>query len=331
MATSGTTTFSVTRNDIIQSSLRLLGVLEEGTQPSATAIENASMVLNMMLKDWMTDGIKLWTVTELTIPLKANQTTYTIGPSSIYDLNTNKPLRLIQSFLRKISNTTNQVADISLLSGGSGYTVQATNPVTATGGSGTGATFNLTYTGGVVTKALLANDGGNDYAVGDVLTMSGGSFTTPATITVDSLLNTYIDLPMSILSQQEYNILGSKFNTGTVNSVYYWPYPTYGELKVFLTPNASTSTTYELHVTVQRPIEDITTANQTFDFPSEWFQSLRWGLASEIAVDYGLPLEKLSGVISRAEAYKQRLMAWDTEYASTFFQPDIRSQVLRFR
>jgi len=93
--------------------------------------------------------------------------------------------------------------------------------------------------------------------------MSGGTFTTPATVTVDSLLNTYIDLPMSILSQQEYNILGSKYNTGTVNSVYYWPYTTYGELKVFLTPNASTSSTYELHITVQRPIEDITTATHT--------------------------------------------------------------------
>ena len=56
-----------------------------------------------------------------------------------------------------------------------------------------------------------------------------------------------------------------------------------------------------------------------------------WGLASEIAVDYGLPLDKLGGIIQRAESYKERLMAWDTEYASTYFQPDIRSQVLRFR
>ena len=331
MATSGTTTFSVTRNEVIAASLRLLGVLEEGATPTAQAIENSSLVLNMMLKDWMTDGIKLWTVTELTIPLKANQTTYTIGPSSVYDLNTNKPLRLIQSFLRNVSNVTDQVAKVSLLSGGSGYTVQPTNPVDCTGGTGTGAQFNLTYSGTTVTSALLSNNGGSDYSVGDVLTMTGGTFTTPATVVVESLLNTFIDLPMSILSQQEYNILGSKFNTGTVNSVYYWPYATYGELKVFLTPNSSTSTTYELHITVQRPIEDITTANQTFDFPSEWFQCLRWGLASEIAADYGLPLDKLGGVIARAEQYKQRLMAWDTEYASTFFQPDIRAQVLRFR
>jgi len=331
MATSGTTTFSVTRNDIIQSSLRLLGVLEEGTQPTANAIENASMVLNMMLKDWMTDGIKLWTVTELTIPLESNQTSYTIGPAATNDLVTNKPLRLIQSFLRNVSNTTNQVAQVSLLSGGSGYTVQPTNPVACTGGSGSGATFNLSYTGTAVTKALLANSGGSNYAVGDVLTMSGGTFVTPATVTVDSLLNTYIDLPMSILSEQEYNILGSKYNTGTVNSVFYKPSVLNGTVKVFLTPNASTSTTYELHMTVQRPIEDITTANQTFDFPSEWYQCLRWGLASELAADYGLPLDKLGGVIQRAEQYKQRLMAWDVEYASTFFQPDIRAQVQRFR
>jgi len=84
-------------------------------------------------------------------------------------------------------------------------------------------------------------------------------------------------------------------------------------------------------MTVQRPIEDITSANQTFDFPSEWYQCLRWGLASELAADYGLPMDKLAGVIQRAENYKQRLMAWDVEYASTFFQPDIRAQVQRFR
>jgi hypothetical protein len=144
-------------------------------------------------------------------------------------------------------------------------------------------------------------------------------------------MNTYIDLPMSILSEQEYNILGSKFNTGAVNSVFYKPSVLNGTVKVFLTPNADQAENYELHMTVQRPIEDITTANQTFDFPSEWFQCLRWGLASEIAVDYGLPIDKLGGIIQRAEQYKERLMAWDVENASTFFQPDIRSQVLRFR
>ena len=159
MATSGTTTFSVTRNNIIEASLRLLGVLEEGAQPTSQAIESASMVLNMMLKDWMTDGIKLWTTHEIILPLVNNKNTYTIGPDAGNDLVDDKPLRLIQSFLRNISVTPN------------------------------------------------------------------------------------VDLPMTIISEQEYNILGAKKNTGTINTVFYKPYLNYGQVKVFLTPNQDRKST----------------------------------------------------------------------------------------
>lgn len=247
MATSGTTSFSVTRNDIIFASLRLLGVLEEGATPNPTAIENASLVLNMMIKDWMTDGIKLWTTTEITLPLVAGQTSYSIGSENTNDLITNKPLRLIQAFLRNLS------------------------------------------------------------------------------------VDPFIDMPMTLISEQEYNILGSKFSEGAINSVYYKPYVNHGIAKVFLTPNTSTATNYELHLNVQRPIEDISGANQTFDFPSEWYQSLRWGLASELASEYGLTTERISAIISRANSYKERLSAWDTEYNSTFFQPDVRMNQHAYR
>jgi hypothetical protein len=247
MTTSGTTTYSVTRNDIISASLRLLGVLEEGAVPNAAAIENASMVLNLLIKDWMTDGIKLWTVNEIILPLVNTQNTYTIGPDVSNDLVTNKPLRIIQSHLRNLS------------------------------------------------------------------------------------VSPPIDMPMTIISEQEYNILGAKDSQGNVNTVMYKPYVTYGVLKVFLTPNAQVSEDYELHLNVQRPIQDITSSNQTFDFPSEWYQSLRWGLASELVGDYGLDLQRATLVMQRAEMYKQRLMAWDTENASTFFQPDGRSNNPKFR
>jgi hypothetical protein len=247
MTTSGTTTFSVTRNEIISASLRLLGVLEEGAVPNATAIENASLVLNMMIKDWMTDGIKLWTVEELTLPLVSGQTVYNIGPDSGNDLITFKPLRLIQAFLRNVSVTP------------------------------------------------------------------------------------YIDMPMTLISEQEYNILGSKFSQGAVNSVYYKPDVTYGVVKVFLTPNDSTAETYELHLNMQRPIYDMTGANQTFDFPSEWYQSLRWGLAAELAAEYGLTDQRINAIINRSASYKDRLSAWDTEYNSTFFQPDVRMNQYAYR
>ena len=330
MATSGTTTFSITRNDLISASLRGLGVLEETAQPSAPMIENASLVLNMMLKDWMIDGIKMWTVEEYVIPLKTNQTDYTIGPSSAYDVNKSKPLRVVQAFLRNLSNPTNAVGKVSLLSGGTGYTVQPTNPVSVTGGAGSGATFNLTYSGSIVSDISLQAAGGS-YAVGDVLTVQGGTFTTPATITVNSLSNTYVDQPLIVVSQQEYNFLGSKFTTGTSNSIQYWPYVDYGTLKVFLTPDDNTANNYEVHLTVQRAIYDINNSNETFDFPQEWYQALRWGLASELILDYGVPDQKSVLITQRAQMYKERLAAWDTENASTMFQPDMRMASSRFR
>ena len=336
MATSGTTTFSITRNDLISAALRGLGVLEESAQPSAPMIENASLVLNMMLKDWMTDGIKMWTVEEYIIPVKTNQADYTIGPSPIYDLNKDKPLRVIQAFLRNLTSPTNAVGRVSILDGGTNYSAIPQSPASTSGGAGSGASFNLTFggnvslgTGYVDSISLQASGGG--YAIGDVLTVLGGTYDTPATVLVETLSNNYTDQPLTIISQQEYNFLGSKFSTGTSNSIQYWPYVDYGVLKVFLTPDDNTADNYEIHLTVQRPIQDITKANQTFDFPSEWYQALRWGLASELILDYGIPDNKAVLITQKAQIYKERLAAWDTEYAPTLFKPDMRMAAPRFK
>ena len=323
MAVSGTTTFTVTRDQIIESALRSLAVLEEGAQPSATTIENSSFSLNLILKKWQSEGIKLWTVVEYVIPLVNSQNAYTIGPSSTYDLNADKPLRVIQAFLRNKTAPTNGVGEISLLSGGSGYTSQPSNPVSASGGAGSGAQFNLTFTGDVVTGVALTSNGGG-YAVGDVLTMLGGAYTTPATVTVDTLYNTFIDLPMNLISQQEYNILGSKQSQGTTNSVFYKAWRDYGEVKVFLSPNANVSQYYELHLTVQRPIMDITKPNENFDFPSEWFLALKWALVAELASDYEKTINDKNYYEQKALMLKNELMDWDIEWTSTYFQPDVR-------
>ena len=324
MAVSGTTNFTVTRDQIIESALRSLAVLEEGSQPSATTLENASFSLNLILKKWQSEGIKLWTVVEYTIPLVTNKTTYTIGPSSAYDLNADKPLRVIQSFLRNISlNTTNSIGNSTIISNGSGYTILPTNPVTANGGTGSGASFNINTSGSTITSAILS-DGGTGYTVGDILTLNSGTYVTPATIRVDSVVNTFIDLPMTLISQQEYNILGSKFSEGTVNSLLYKPWRDYGEVSVFLTPNTSAAATYELHITLQRPIMDITKPNENFDLPQEWFLALKWALVAELASDYDKTINDKGYYDNKALMLKNEVMDWDIEWTSTFFQPDVR-------
>jgi hypothetical protein len=79
------------------------------------------------------------------------------------------------------------VATINTLVGGTGYTNGTYTNVALSGGTGYGATANITVAGGIVTAATL-NRGGQWYLVGDVLSCrligAGSNFSvTVATIT----------------------------------------------------------------------------------------------------------------------------------------------------
>jgi len=97
-------TFTVSRDQIIQLALRKLGVLELGDTPDAATTANASLALNLLVKQMATQGLKIWKVNELYIPIVNGQTVYSIGPASLNPttaLDTAKPLKVIQAWLRQ--------------------------------------------------------------------------------------------------------------------------------------------------------------------------------------------------------------------------------------
>ena len=245
MSVSGVTSFQVTRDQIIKAALEDLSVLEEGTEPSANAIAKGSFALNLIIKNWQINGIKLWTIDNLVIPLVSGQTEYTIGPDVSNDIKSHRPLKVVQGFLRNTS---------------------VTPPV---------------------------------------------------------------DIPMQALSRQEYNMLGSKASTGTMNSYFYNPKATYGQLDVYLTPDSNTATNYDLYIVVQRPLMDMVKANDNFDFPNEWFLALKWGLMSELASTYDKTLQERQYYDAKAKFYKDELEDWDVENASVYFVPDVRMGMTR--
>lgn len=119
MATTGTTAFTVTRDNIIQYALRKTGVLPLGVTPDATTVTNTALALDMLIKSWITKGIKLWTIQELTIPLVAGQTTYNIGNTGSLptpDLVADKPMKLMQAWLRNVSVTPNTDIPMQVIS-----------------------------------------------------------------------------------------------------------------------------------------------------------------------------------------------------------------------
>jgi len=243
-------TYTVTRDQIISLALRKLGVLELGDTPDANSVTNASMSLNLLIKQLSTEGLKLWKISELLVPMVTSQTTYILGGSSsttMYDslapttVITDKPLKIIQGFYR------------------------------------------------------------NTQATPD------------------------IDIPVMLLSKQEYNMLGSKFSTGSTNSIFYDPRTLNGILYVYLTPDSNTSSNYVLHLVAQMPLDDVNTSTDIPDFPNEWMNCLIWNLADQLAIEYGVPMNYRQEIMNRAMMYKAQLTDWDVETTSTFFTPDFRS------
>lgn len=120
-------TFTVNRNQIIQLALRKLGVLEIGDTPDPETVANAALSLNLFIKQCATEGLKLWKVDELVIPMVANQYIYVLGGSSsdlMYNSLdtgfltpvTDKPLKVIQGWYRNNQATPPVDTPLQLLS-----------------------------------------------------------------------------------------------------------------------------------------------------------------------------------------------------------------------
>jgi hypothetical protein len=95
------TTYPVNQQSIIQSALRQVIAGDTTSQPGTYDYTNVSQALNMLVKNWVADGIPLWQVSTITLPMVANKATYTMGPTAA-DLVVPRPLRVLEA---EIQNT----------------------------------------------------------------------------------------------------------------------------------------------------------------------------------------------------------------------------------
>jgi len=103
MSTSGSTDFNINRDQLIAGALRLCGVLAEGETATTEQISNGSEALNMLVKRLMADGMSLWAMKQYSVTLVNGKKDYTIGVGE--EVNTAKPLRVVQAFNRSTSGS----------------------------------------------------------------------------------------------------------------------------------------------------------------------------------------------------------------------------------
>jgi len=93
MTTSSTYSYQLTRNQIIESALRKLGVLAEGQTPSTQNYSDGMMALNTVISQLRAVGMPLWARSEHTFTPTTG--TYTIGTGMTLD--TPFPVKLLQA------------------------------------------------------------------------------------------------------------------------------------------------------------------------------------------------------------------------------------------
>lgn len=81
-----------TAGDIINGSLRLLGVLAEGEVPSAETSKDALFAMNQMIESWNTERLSVFSTQDQVFTWPAGQLSRTMGPSG--DFVGNRPVLL---------------------------------------------------------------------------------------------------------------------------------------------------------------------------------------------------------------------------------------------
>jgi hypothetical protein len=104
MATSGSTNYTTSRDNVITRALRIIGAIGQGETPSSTQLSEGAQALNDLVKEWNADGMQLWKyVSSSAITYVSGQANYTIGTGAA--VNQVAPLKIVQAFNRNISSS----------------------------------------------------------------------------------------------------------------------------------------------------------------------------------------------------------------------------------
>jgi hypothetical protein len=266
--------------DIVSRALKDIGALEAGETPSSDSAQDALDMLNDMLDQWSNEDMMVFNFTEIIFPVIAGQTQYTIGPNP---------------------STANFI--------GAAFTGSITgNVLTVTGITSGAIAQGQTLSGSGITAGtkiiqFLTGAGGNVNEVGTYLlnnyqTVASSAITAyyqkplslnSAFVRINTssngqpILNGGLDYPVSVLSLQEYEMIGLKTLNGPwPKAVYFNPGEDSGNL--FVWPNPSQG---EMHLFADTIFSRYEGLSSTVTLPQGYLMCLRWCLAERLMPMYG--------------------------------------------
>jgi hypothetical protein len=268
MAVSGTNTFTQVKNQIIELAYSRIGVVSDENTLNAFQIQRGSDLLNIMIKSWIAQGVRLWKMSKGTLFLQPNVASYILDGTSA-------------NATTSYSETTTSA---SALAGATSITVNDATGFTAGYFIGilqdNGIIFWTTIASVVSTTITLTD------ALDDAVASSNAVFAYQTKISrpeniinADLQMAPDIEIEMALLSRNTYDAIAVKTLSGIPNQLYYNKQLNYGEMQMFPVPATAF---YKMNFTFQTQFFDMTNPNDDFDFPVEWLDALYLGLASKL-------------------------------------------------
>ena len=136
-----------------------------------------------------------------------------------------------------------------------------------------------------------------------------------------------LDSPVLVITRQEYNMFGSKTTSGTPSNMWYNPpggiggTESVGTITLYPTPDSSAASDKIVVCTGQFPFMDFDSATDVPDFPPYWFNAIKWGLADQLAYEYGIGVTQRAQISKKAEMHKEAALSFGTEEGSLKIYP----------
>lgn len=300
MATSGSTNWTLNRDNIIGSALRKLRAVDPRLTIEATHITNGAMQLNAMIKSWSLDGIRLWLEQEVCLFQQYNTQRYSLGPSGDHCA------LLTDSYYTQLAS--------AAASGAGTITVDSDDDISD------GDNIGIELDGGTIQWTTV-----NGAPSGDVVTLTANltgaaaidryvfSYTTkisrPTKLIEARVRDTDdTDIPLYVHNHEtEFMAQTDKTAMGQAREVLYTPTATNGLLHVW--PICDTGNiTDRLVMTVQRTIEDFDAQSDNYDGPVEVLNAIIWNLAMELAPEFGVDTAMGKGAAINQQALRYYLL-----------------------
>ncbi len=312
MAVSGSKNYSITTANIREAALRKLGAYDQGEGPSGDEVGAADFALNLMIKEWVADGVDLFLRQESTLFLQPNTQSYELTTAEITN-----------SYVE----TTLSAAEAS---GQTVITVTSSTGMTAADRVGLKMDDNTIHWTTIVsvdssTQITITTATDDDAASGNKVYAYTTKSDRPQKLlyAFRSDINGF-DTEIAIIGENEYQRQSNKTSDGPPVEVWYnhKGNQSTGTLKVW--PDNGGKNWDKIVMINQVLPDDMDIGADNPDFPIEYGNALVWGLAAELASEYGLPEQEQARLWAIAQNKLDKQIAYDEEGANVIMTMDLR-------